>query len=151
MFDTFHGAQFLDELFQTGGVFEHHDEIATEQAVVGVDVDRAQHQSLILGDDTREIVHDTDIIGTDHTQGDGVLRGPFPTPSGFHHTIAIATTQLRRIGTVLTVDLDAAVDRHEAEDRIAIDGMAAACQLVVETFEVTIDHQRVVRQIGVEI
>lgn len=41
LFDTFHGAQFLDELFETGGIFKHHHQIATEQTVVGVDVDGA--------------------------------------------------------------------------------------------------------------
>ena len=42
------------------------------------------------------------------------------------------------------MDLDAAIDGDKAEDGIAIDGMAAACQLVVETLQVAVDHQGVV-------
>ena len=147
MFDTLDGAQFLDELLQSGGILKHHHEVAAEQSVVGVDVDRAQHESLILGDDACQVVHDTDIVAADHPQRDAVLRGSFPTPPGLHDSIAIATAQLGGVGTVLTVDLDTAVDGDESEDRVTVDGLTTTGQLVVESFQVTVDDQGVVCEV----
>jgi hypothetical protein len=106
---------------------------------VGVDINRAQDEAFILGDDTRKIVHDTDIVISDHSEGDAILRSPFPTPPGLHHPIAIATAQLRGVRAVLTMDLDTTVDRDESEDGVTIDGLAATGQLIVEALQVAVD------------
>ena len=73
LFNTFDGTQFLDKGLQTGIVVDHDDEVTTEQTVVRVDIDAAQHQFLVLGDDAGEVVDDADIIVADDTQGDGIL------------------------------------------------------------------------------
>ena len=49
-----------------------------------------------------------------------------------------------RIGAVAAVDLDAAAGGDEAEDGIAIDGVAASRQHVVDALQVAVDDQHVV-------
>jgi hypothetical protein len=56
-----------------GVVVDHDDEVAAEQTVVRVDINTAEHEFLILGDDTGEVVDNTDIIIADDPQGDGIL------------------------------------------------------------------------------
>jgi hypothetical protein len=56
-----------------GVIVDHDDEVAAEQTVVRVDINTAEHEFLILRDDTSEVVDNTDIIITDDPQGDGIL------------------------------------------------------------------------------
>ena len=43
-----HGTQFLQQGFEARGVVDHHRENAREEAVVGVDVDAAEHDVLFF-------------------------------------------------------------------------------------------------------
>ena len=115
LYHTLHHTQFLHQRLQSGGIVKHHLEITTEQAVMRVDIDGAQHELLVLGDDARQIVHNADIIIAHDTQGDAVLRRALPTPLRLDNALTITASQFRRIRTVGTVDLDTAIDGDKAE------------------------------------
>ena len=126
LLDALHGAQLLDECFEAGVVVNHDGEVAAEQAVVRVDVDRAQDEFLVLRYDAGEVVDNADVVVADDTQGDGILAGALAAPLGTYDTIAEALLQLWGVGTVLTVYLDAAIDGDKAKHLVAIDGLTAA-------------------------
>ena len=62
LFDTFNGTQFLYQGFQTRVVVNHDGNVATEQPVVGIDIDGAQYQFFFFRDDAGNVVYNTDIV-----------------------------------------------------------------------------------------
>ena len=66
--DAPHGAQLLDETLEARVVVEHDDEVAPEQSVVGVDVDAAQDELLVLRDDAGQVVDDAQVVVADDAQ-----------------------------------------------------------------------------------
>lgn len=42
------------------------------------------------------------------------------------------------------MDLDTTADRHKAENLVAIDRLTAASQLIVDTFQVTVDDEDII-------
>ena len=133
MFDTFHRAEFFQQRLELGIVIDHQREVAAEQTVVRVDVDGTQHQFFLFRDNTGQIVYDADVVVADYTQGNRVLRRALAAPFGFDDTVTETLAQFGSIRTVGAVNLDTAVDGDETEDGVAVDGLATACQLVVET------------------
>ena len=144
MLDAFDGAELLDEGFETRGVFEHHHQIATKQTVVAVDINAAQNQFLVFRDDAGEIVDNTDIVVTNHTQRNAILRRALAAPLGLDNAIAKTATQLRGIRTIAAVNLDTAIDGDEAKDIVALDGRTALGQLRIAALQVAIDNQDIV-------
>ena len=107
-----------------------------------VDVDRAKYEFLVLGDNAREVVHNTDIVIADNPECDGILRGPFTAPLSLDHAIAVTASQFWGVRTILPVNLDTAIDGDKAEDWITIDWMTTACQLVVQALQILVDDER---------
>ena len=73
LLDAFYRSQTLDERFEFGVVIKHDDQVSSEQSVVTVDVDAAQHELFLLGDDARQIVDNSDVVDADDAQRDAVL------------------------------------------------------------------------------
>ena len=88
---------------------------------------------------------------SDNTQRDGILRRTFAGPAGLDDTVAETATQFGRIRTVGAVNLDAAADGDEPEDTVAIDGITAAGQLVVDALQVAVDDKHVVVLLGLQL
>ena len=93
-----HRLELLDERLEAGVVGHHHDEVATEETVVRVDVDAAQHQLLVLGDDGREVVDDAEVVVANDAQGDAILRRALAAPLGAHDAVAEAAAHLGALG-----------------------------------------------------
>ena len=93
-----------------------------------VDVDGSHDNFLILGNDIRDVADDTDVVVADNMEGRAVLRRTFSAPARFHNAVAEPLAHLGRIGTVGTVNLDAAADGYKSEDGVAIDRSAASRQ-----------------------
>ena len=70
---AFHGTEFLDECICLCCIIYHHGYVSGEQAVLGLDVDASHHEFILFGDDIRNVAHDTDIVVSDDSQGDGIL------------------------------------------------------------------------------
>ena len=118
---TFDGADFLDELFELGGVVHHDGEGAREETVVRVDGDATEHEVLFFGDDGGDVVDNAYIIVSHHTEADFVLRtGILACPTGLDDAVAEALAKLRSIGTIATVHLDASTGGDKTEDIVRI-------------------------------
>ena len=112
-----------------------------------VNIDAPHHDLLFFGNDAGNIVDNTNIIITDDAQGGGVLYLSFTAPFGPDDTITEPFTQFGCVGTVDAVDLDSSVDGDEAEDIIAIDGVATLGQLEINTLQVLVDDDHVITAI----
>ena len=121
-----------------------HHEDAAEKTVVAVDVDRPHHDFLVFRDDVGDVAHYPDVVIAHDAERDGVLAAAFSTPFGSHHAVTETTAKFGGVGTVGTVDLDAAVDGHKTENLVAVNGVAAAGQLIVDAFQLLVDDQHVV-------
>ena len=73
-----------------------------------------------------------------------ILRVALSAPCRLHDAIAEAPAQFGGVGTVGTMNLDASADGDEAENPVAIDGVAAMCQLIVDTLQVGADDEYIV-------
>ena len=109
-----------------------------------INIDTTQHQFLFLRDNTGKIIHNTDIVVTNHTQGDAILRRSLTTPLGLNNTIPESAAQLGGIRTIATVNLDTAINGNKAKHIVAIDRRTAFCQLVIQALQVTVYHQHVI-------
>ena len=109
-----------------------------------VDVDAAHHDFLLFGYYARYVVYDADVVVADDFQRYGVLRAALAAPLCLHHTVAEAFAQLRGVGAVGAVDLYAAADGYEAEHVVAVDGVAAFGEGVVNAFQVAVYHEYVI-------
>jgi len=125
-------------------VADHNGELAFEQAVVRVDADAAQGDGRLFGNHRSDVGHDADVVVAHHLQGDGVV-GAFGLagPAGFDDAVTEALHHLGGVGAVGAVDFDAAGGGHEAEDIVAVDGVAAFGQLVVDAGELLVDEHNV--------
>lgn len=57
--------EFLDECFQSSVVVNHDFKVATEQTIMGINVDAAQYELFFFGNDTRQICDNADVVDTD--------------------------------------------------------------------------------------
>ena len=138
---AFYGFQFADELFESVGILQHDGQVSGEKPVVAVDVDGTHEHLLFLGDDGSDIVDDTHVVLPDNTQGDAVLASALGCPSGTDNTVGSTLAHLWGVGAVGTMNLDAARGRDESEYIVAVDGVAALCQLEIDAFQVLVDYQ----------
>ena len=92
---------------------------------MAVDVYRPHDNLLFLGYDIRDIADDANVIITDDTERDGILALALSAPPGLHYAVSVALSQLRGVRAVGPVYLYSTVDGDEAEDRVAVDRMAA--------------------------
>ena len=141
---SLHRLQLLDECLKARRVVDVHDKVAAEESVVAVYADAAEREFLVLAYDARDVVHDADIVIAHDTQRDGIHRRALAAPSRLHDAVAEALAQLRGVGTVATVYLDASVDGDEAEDLIAIYRLAAFSQLEVDALQIAVDDEHVI-------
>ena len=143
MLHALDGFELLDEQVELAVVFDKQHHVATEEPIVGIDVDGAHGELVFLGNDVGDIAHDADIVVPNDAQGDGILTRSLATPFGFHHAIAKTFAQFGCVGAGGAVDGDATTHGDEAENIIAIDGMATLCQLIIDAFEVFINHEHI--------
>ena len=148
VFDPFDGADFFDEGLEFGNVFELNDDGSVEEAVVRIDVDGAHHDFFFFRDDARDVVDDAQVVVAHHFEGEAVLTGVFAAPAGLDDAVAESAAQFGGIGAVVAVDFDAAAHGDEAEDGVAVDGLAAFGQGEVQAFEVAVDDEHVVFAAG---
>ena len=66
LFHALYCAQFLYQLIEFGVVLHVDFEVSAEQSVMAVDIYAAHHYLLLFGDDTRYVVHDSDVIVSDY-------------------------------------------------------------------------------------
>ena len=88
LLDASDRAQALDKRFKFSIIVNHHYKIASEQTVVAVDVDAAQHEFFFFRYDVCQIVYNTDVIITNDAQRNGILRRAFARPLGTYNAIA---------------------------------------------------------------
>ena len=109
-----------------------------------INIDAAQNKLFVLRDNAGQIVDDTDIVVADDAKGDGILAGALAAPHGSDDAIAETLLQLGSIGAVLTMNLDTSAYGNKTEHAVAIDGLTATGQLVVDAFQVAVDNQDIV-------
>ena len=143
MLHTLNSFEFFDELVEFAVVFDKQHHVTTEKTIVGIDVDGAHSELVFLGNDVGDVTHNADIIVPNDAQGDGILACSLATPFGFHHALAETFAQFGSIRAGGAMDGDAATHSNEAKNIIAIDGMTALCQLVIDAFKVFINHEHV--------
>ena len=125
----------------------HHD-VAREQAVVRVDIDASHDDFLFFCNDVGDVAHNADVVVADDAKGGGILTAALAAPTSLHDAIAETLAQFGGVRAVGAMNLDAAGDGDEAEDGVAVDGVAALGQREVEPFQVLVYHQYVVVAAG---
>ena len=63
---AFYRSDFLDKGIEVRSVVQLNDKIATEKAVVAVDIDASHHDFFFFWDNTCDVVHDADIVVNDN-------------------------------------------------------------------------------------
>ena len=116
------------------GVVDHYFDAALEGAGVGLETHLAHVHRHVSRDDAGDVVDEADVV---HTGEQNRGRGPgfapllLASPPCLQNAVTILGKQLRGIGAGRAVNLDAARNRHEAEDIVARNGPAASRHRVV--------------------
>ena len=134
LFYSLDSTEFLYQLFKATCIIDIDNKGSCKQAVTGINIDGAHHDTLILGDDGCDIRHNANVVVAYDTQRDGILSTPLATPLRLDDTVSETATQLRSIGTIATMDLYAAGYSDEAEDIVSIYRMTTAGKDIVKVF-----------------
>ena len=110
---------------------------------MAVYADAAQQNLLLLADDAGDIVHDAKVIIAYDTQCDGILAAALACPACLDNTVAEPGPELRRVGAVLAVNLNAATAGYKAEYLIAVNRLAATGHLKVQPLQVLVNDEYV--------
>ena len=111
---------------------------------MAIDADASECELLLTADDACEVVYDTYVVVTNHVERDAVSRRALAAPSCLYDAVAEALAQFGGVGAVAAVDLDASAGGDESKHLVALDGLAAFCQLEVDALEVLVYHEHVV-------
>ena len=141
---SLHALQFLDQSLKAVGIVNLNREVAREKAIIGIDRNASQKKFLFLGNDTGDISDNTKVIISHDTECHAILRLSLATPSSLDDSIAETRLQVVGIRAVLMMNLDTSVNRHETEDRVAVDRLTATGKRVVDTLHALVDDKRVV-------
>ena len=64
------------------------------------------------------------------------LRPHFARPAGIDYSVTVTTVYVPRVRTIFTVYLDSSFRGDESKDFVAVNGVAAFGQFIVDTFDI---------------
>ena len=106
----------------------------------GVEIDGADVELQLAADGLGNVVGHTGGVGRDDTDSDAEsTQGRLPPPC-LDDPVRVTLAHAPRIGTIGAMNGDAGIDRDEPEDIVALDGVAAAGQLVLDFGNVVVDN-----------
>ena len=97
--DAAHGLYLLNKCGELTVVGNPYHEIPLEHAVVRIDRDVAERDSLLVRDDRRDVGDDTDVVIAHHPESGRQHLPGLAAPVRTDHAIRITLLYMRRVGT----------------------------------------------------
>ena len=85
-----HSLQLLDQSLKAVGIVNLNREVTREKTIIGIDGNASQKQFFLLGNDTRDVIHNAEVIISHNTERNAILRLSLTTPPRLHYSIAEA-------------------------------------------------------------
>lgn len=132
-----------DELVEVFGGVDEDGDAAVKDAFGGVDGDAAEFGLGVFADGFRDFGDDGGLVFA-HEGEDGLVGGgAFVGPLGIDNAVGVAVHEFDGVFALAAVHLDAFADGDEADDVVAVDGVAAAGEFVVHVIDVAVDEEDV--------
>ena len=112
-----------------------------------MDVDTAEHCTLFLEYDTREIIHDSNVVVAKHMKYDLTLTTTF-RPFHIYSPVRNILKHVSCILAVSPVDSDSTTESDEPHNLVAINRIAALGKLIVKSLYVLVDDKCVAVLVG---
>lgn len=136
IFDPLNGFELFHQTVEGGDVIDRDGDMSLKKAVVRVDRDASHIYVFFFWNNRCNVRYDTDIVVSDNSQDGDVFRTHFSRPAGIDYSVTVTTVYVSRVRTIFTVYLDSSFCGDKSKDFVAVNGVAAFGQFIVDTFDI---------------